>query len=227
MQKALPISIALLGLAIGLVASDKATPKFSNPTSITNQYLPLSSLKMDILEGTEDGKPLRVERSAKQGNKEFTINGQKVEAFIMEDREFVSGEIEEVTLDYFAQADDGTVYYLGEDVDNYKKGKVVAHEGAWLYGANSKHLGVIVPGKPAIGQKFMAEYAPGVTKEDDTIQSLSETATVPSGTYKNCLKIKEVFDDGKIEYKLYAPGVGVVREYNGKDMDVTLRSHNR
>ena len=34
----------------------KNTMKFSHPRDITNPYLPLSALKQDILEGTEDGK---------------------------------------------------------------------------------------------------------------------------------------------------------------------------
>lgn len=230
MTRFLQLSVLLTGSAAvftsGIAsAKDKdAVPHFSHPTEITNQYLPLSKLNQDILEGTEEGKSMRVERTMKPGTKEFMVGGQKVEALIMEDREIMAGELEEVTLDYFAQGDDGAVYYLGEDVDNYKDGKVVAHEGAWLYGTNSKHLGMIIPGKPAIGQKFSAERAEGITREDDTIESLSETVTVPSGTYKGCVKLKEVLDDGTIEYKYYAPGVGVVKEA-GKKVDLTLRSH--
>jgi hypothetical protein len=109
-------------------------------------------------------------------------------------------------------------------VDNYKNGKVVAHEGAWLYGKNAKRLGVIITGDLAVGQKFRSEDVKGVTWEDDTIESLSESVTVPAGTYTGCVKIKEVLSDGKTEYKLYAPGVGVIREF-GKDVDLTLRSH--
>jgi hypothetical protein len=38
-----------------------------------------------------------------------------------------------------------------------------------------------------------------------------ETVTVPTGTYTNCLKIKEL-NGGEIEFKFYAPNVGVVQE---------------
>lgn len=222
MRKIFTVVFALTGLSaaafmiwtrqapnLSVLASD--APVFSNPTKITNQYLPLSSLKQDILEGSEKGKKLRVERTMKPGTKTFMVNGQPVEAAIMEDREFMSGELEEVTLDYFAQSDDGDVHYLGEDVDNYKKGKVVAHEGAWLYGKNTKRMGTIFPGHPAIGLKFKSETVSSQTYENDEIVSLSETVTVPSGTYKDCVKIKEVTED-EIEYKYFAPGVGVVRE---------------
>src|SRR5882757_5220276 len=39
--------------------------KFSHPRDITNPYLPLGSLKQDILEGKEGGKHVRIERTAK------------------------------------------------------------------------------------------------------------------------------------------------------------------
>src|SRR3981189_2098747 len=128
------------------------------------------------------------------------MNGQEVEALIMEDRETINGQLEEVALDYFAQDDDGTVYYLGEDVDNYKDGKVVAHEGAWLYGKDTQILGVIMPAHPRVGQKFSPE---------------------DGGKVDNCLKVKETNSDGETEEKLYAPGVGAIKEE-----DLLLKSHN-
>src|SRR5207237_3944822 len=94
--------------------------KFSHPRDITNPYLPLVSLKQDILEGKEGGKTIRIERTAKPDlHKTFRIGKQTVEALAVEDREWENGELTEVAMDYFAQADEGTVMYLGEDVDEY------------------------------------------------------------------------------------------------------------
>src|SRR4030088_157673 len=207
--------------AISAQDHSNPAPKVSHPKDITNPYLPLGSLKQDILEGTEKGHPLLVERTVKPGSKIFSINGHDVEALIMEDREFINGQIEEVALDYFAQDDDGTVYYLGEDVDNYKDGKVVAHEGAWLYGKDTQILGVIMPAYPRVGQKFSPEDVGKVTKENDIVISLSEKASVPAGKFDNCLKVKETNSDGETEEKLYAPGVGAIKEE-----DLLLKSHN-
>jgi hypothetical protein len=97
-----------------------ASVKFSHPREITNPYLPLASLKQDILEGKEGSKELRIERTIKQElRKTFKVGKQNVEVLVMEDREFESGKLSEITLDYFAQVDDGAVYYMGEDVDEY------------------------------------------------------------------------------------------------------------
>jgi hypothetical protein len=190
-------------------ASDPSTLTFSHPREITNRWLPLASLKRDILERKGD----RVERTARPGaHKTFKIAGQTVEALAVEDREFVGGKLTEVTLDYSAQADDGTVCYLGEDVDEYKNGKVVGHPGAWLLGKDTETPGILMPAHPRVGDKFKFEAVPHITWEQDEVVSVSETVVVPAGTFQNCVKIKEKTSDGDMEYKLYAPGVACVEE---------------
>ncbi len=202
-----------------------ADAKFSHPRDITNPYLPLAYLKQDILEGTEGGAKVRTERIAKPDlRKTFTVNGQKVEALVFEDRDYEDGQLAEVAVDYFAQDDDGNVYYLGEDVDEYKDGKVVGHDGAWMLGKDTQTPGLLFPAHPKVGEKFKSEDVSKEINEVDEVISLSETVIVPAGTYKNCVKIKESLADGTTEFKYYAPGVGVVRE-NPHDGDVLLKSH--
>ena len=199
--------------------------KFSHPRDITNPYLPLASLKQDILEGKEGAKELRIERTIKpEIRKTFKVGKQKIDVLVMEDREFESGKLAEITLDYFAQADDGAVYYLGEDVDEYKDGEVVGHSGAWLYGVQTKVPGLLMPANPKLGDRFRSEDVPKITTEDDEVLSLSETVTVPAGTYPDCLKLKEMLSDGGVEHKYYAKGVGCVREAP-EGGDVVLKSH--
>ncbi len=193
-----------------LSAQEKSVSVFSHPAQITHPYLPLAQFQSDVFEGKEGGKPIRVVRTRKSTVKTFLINGKKVVPVAIEDREFESGKLKEVTLDYFAQDDAGTVYYLGEEVNNYKNGKIVGHEGAWEYGKGNAALGVLLPANPKVGNKFQPENVPGVTTEDDEVISTSETVTLPTGTFKNCIKVKETLSDGKIEYKVYAKGKGMV-----------------
>ena len=182
-------------------------------------------MKQDILEGTEGGKKIRIERTILPNkHKTFKIGGQTIDALVMEDREFKNGALEEVTLDYFAQDDEGTVYYLGEDVDEYENGKVKGHSGAWLLGKDTKNPGVIIPAHPKVGDKFKSEDVNKEIHEDDEVVAVGETVSVPAGTYENCVKVKEVLADGETEFKFYAPGVGVVREVPAGG-DVVLKSH--
>ena len=200
-----------------------ASLKFSHPRDITNPYLPLASLKQDVLEN----KTLRVERTARPDvHKTFQVNGQTIEALAVEDRELNSkGELTEATLDYFAQDDDGNVYYLGEDVDEYSNGKITGHSGAWLLGRDTQKLGLLMPAHPKVGDKFKSEDASPITWEVDEVVSMTEAATVPAGTFQNCLKIKEKSSDGDTEYKLYASGVGCIEEIEGRD-PLVLKSHS-
>jgi hypothetical protein len=191
--------------------------KFSHPRDIDNAYLPLAKLKQDIIEGSEDGKKTRVERTLKpEVHKTFKVAGQKVESLCMEDRIFVSGVLEEVALDYFAQDDAGTVYYLGEDVDEFdENGKLAKHnppDDAWLTGKDTPVPGIIIPAHPKLGDKFKSEDVSDKIDETDEVVAVDETTTVPAGTFAHCVKIKETLNDGSVEFKLYAPGVGVVRE---------------
>jgi hypothetical protein len=201
--------------------AQKKLPTFSHSRAITNPYLPLAALKRDILES----KNARIERTARpELQKTFNMGGQRVEALAVEDREYANGKLAEVTLDYFAQADDGTVYYLGEDVDEYKDGKVTGHSGAWLLGKDTQIPGVLMPAHPSVGDTFKSEDVPNITWEANEVVSVSETVTVPAGTYSNCVKIKEKTSDGATEYKFYAPAIGCVKEVEGHD-EIPLISH--
>jgi hypothetical protein len=42
----------------------------------------------------------------------------------------------------------GDVYYFGDDVNNYKDGKVINHESAWHAGEKGARFGLMIPGKP-------------------------------------------------------------------------------
>lgn len=199
--------------------------KFSHPRNITNLYVPLASLKQDILEGTEGGKKIRMERTALPDKRRaFIIAGQEVEAFVVEDREFEDGVLAEVAVDYFVQDDNGTVYYLGEEVDEYENGKLKGHEGSWMLGRDTEIPGVFFPAHPKIGDRFRSEDVSDEIRENDEVVSVTEKVITPAGTFENCVKVTEKLADGSIEHKYYAPGVGVVREVP-PDGDVLLKTH--
>jgi hypothetical protein len=197
------------------LAQELAALKFSHPRDVNNPYLPYALLKHDVLDGKEGN---RIERTAKPDvHRTFKVGNQTVDTLAVEDREYENGQLVESTLDYFAQADDGTVCYLGEDVDIYKDGKLASHEGAWLYGKHTKQIGVFFPGKPKVGDRFQPENVPKITWESDDVVAVSETVTVPVGKFTNCVKVREHLHDGDTDYKYFAPGVGVVKETEGAD----------
>jgi hypothetical protein len=201
-------------------------PVFSDPTQIFNPYLPLTTLSQDILVGMRGKATAQTFRTRLKGSREFVVNGQVVQAIIVEDDNYEDGQLIEIAKDYFVASDDGTVYYMGEDVDLYKNGQVVSHAGAWHYGVDTTNLGTLMPGHPRKGQTWMSENIPNKNiVENDSAVSTTATITVPAGTFHNCVEtLEQVAGEGN-ENKWYCPSVGVVMEFSSDTDFVALVSH--
>jgi len=180
-------------------------------TAGENPYFILKPGSRLTLEGKEDGRTVRLVVTVLD---ETRIVGG-IEARVVEERESEDGALVEVSRNFMAiHKTTRDVYYLGEEVDIYKNGRIVDHEGAWLHGSKGATLGLLVPAAPVIGQRYYQEVAPGVAMDRAQIVSVSERVTTPAGTFENCLKTEETtpLEPGDKEYKLYAPGVGLVRD---------------
>jgi hypothetical protein len=180
-------------------------------TTGENPYFILKPGYVLTLEGKEDGKPVRLVVTVLNETK--NVGG--VETRVVEERETQAGVLAEVSRNYFAiEKGSNNVYYFGEDVDVYRNGKVVGHEGAWLHGANGAKFGLMMPGTPAVGARYYQELAPGVAMDRAQVVSLSERLTTPAGTFQKCLKTEETtpLEPGAREFKLYAPGVGLIKD---------------
>jgi hypothetical protein len=143
-------------------------PTFSHPRTIDNRYLPLTAHRRCEFRGRDkDGTRTRDLLTVLGGSKRFQVGGQAVDAVVVRDNAYEDGELIESTRDYYAQADDGTVHYLGEQVDNIRNGKVVDHRGSWLYGRDTDVLGVAMPADPKLDTRYRLEDVPGITTESD------------------------------------------------------------
>jgi hypothetical protein len=137
-----------------------------------------------------------------------------VETRVVEDRESKNGKLAEASRDYYA-IDRSThdVYYFGEDVDMYKNGKVIGHQGAWLSGVKGAGFGLMMPGAIKVGLKFYQELARGVAMDRAEVVAVGETVKTPAGTFTGCVHMKDTsaIERGTV-HKWYAPGVGLVKE---------------
>ena len=134
-----------------------------------------------------------------------------VETRVVEERETEDGELVEISRNYFAaDRTTGDVYYFGEDVDIYEDGKVVSHDGGWLSGVNGVSFGLIMPGKPAVGDKFYLENAPGAVERVE-IAALDAKLDTPLRSFSDLVHCREhdVLDGGQSQ-KWYARGIGMV-----------------
>ena len=124
---------------------DLALPKFSDPTNITNPLFPVSRQESVLLVGTVDGKPFRTEVTLLPYTRIIKWEGVEIEAAVSQYVAYSDGRITEYAMDLYAQADDGSVWYLGEDVADFKDGVIISKEGTWHAGIEGPPA-MIMPG---------------------------------------------------------------------------------
>ncbi|MGI9120698.1 MAG: hypothetical protein ACR2G7_11370 [Acidimicrobiales bacterium] len=196
---------------------DLASPVFSDPTKITNPLFPISDLTQVVQLGVDEGQQLRVEITLLPERKTIEWGGQKIEAAVSQFVAFKDATVAEIAHDFFAQADDGAVWYLGEDVANYKDGVVDTHEGTWLAGKDGP-AGMIMPAKPKVGDVYRPENIPKLVFEEVIVRS-TKTVDGPRGRVPGAIAVQERPMDGSREDKVFAPGYG---EFEAKVEDSEL-----
>jgi hypothetical protein len=125
------------------------------------------------------------------------------------DRVYESGILTEDTLDWYAQDDQGNVWYLGEFSTELPSGD---HTGSWTAGVDGAQPGYIMETAPQVGDNYCQENAPGIAQDAAQVISLTASRTVPYGTFTgNVLQTKDYsLIEPHSEYKYYAPGVGML-----------------
>jgi hypothetical protein len=186
---------------------DLDTPAFSRPTEVTNPLLPTGIVRQAIYDGQVDGKPFRTEVTLLPQHKTIRWRGRSFEALTSQYFALSDGRVKEVALDRYAQADDGSVWYLGEDVANYADGKVADTEGTWAAGRKAPPA-MIMPARPRVGDVYRSENAPGLVFEQDTVTAVNQTMPGPTGPVDGAITVAELQLDGSRESKTFAPGYG-------------------
>jgi hypothetical protein len=212
------VTCATAGAAAGGTGRSSAYGKHS--AEITNRYLPISDFHRCVLRGRDGNQTLRIVRVLTHRTKTFIVDGQPVRTAVVRDSVtgLGAGRLIERTIDFFAQDRQGGVHYFGEKVDEFGADGSVSHEGEWLAGAGGARPGLLMPAKPRTGRSFKSENAPGIAVESDRVIATGGRRTVRGHAYENVIKIREHATTPKpdeIEFKTYAPGVGVITEANG------------
>ncbi len=124
-----------------------------------------------------------------------------------------NGEVEEDTLDYFAQDKDGNVWYFGETTAEYVNGQPVSTAGSWIAGkgrrqARHHHA----RRRPSSAKPIARNFCWARRRTLARIEERGVRVKVPYGTFDNALK---TFDFTPLEpevkeNKYYVRGVGLV-----------------
>jgi hypothetical protein len=197
---------------------DLRVPTFSDPTDITNTLFPVSSQASVLLLGTVDDQPFRTEVTLLPDTRIIEWQGRRVETLVSQYVAFLGGRIHEVAYDFYAQDDNGAVWYFGEDVFNFADGAIVDTHGTWIAGKDGPPA-MIMPVAPAVGDVYRPENIPGFVFEEVTVKAVDQTLEGPLGPVEGGLVIEELHMDGQTEEKTFGPGYGEFYTAGGGDVE--------
>jgi hypothetical protein len=200
---------------------DFGSAVFTNPLVIDNSYLPfVVGTAMEYELESDEG----LERTLVEVLDE-TREVAGVTTRVVRDRVYLDEVLIEDTRDWYAQDDEGNVWYMGEEVDNYhydESGQLldIDHEGSWeaqldVAGAGETALpGFAMKAAPMVGDVYNQEFYEGEAEDMGEIVAIDVEITLRSGATYTCLQTLDSnpLDPGAEEYKYYAPGIGLIVE---------------
>jgi hypothetical protein len=143
----------------------------------------------------------------------------KFEAAIVQEEEFYDGRYTQQALNWFVcDKTTGSVYALGEvswEVD--EEGNRV-FGGTWRAGEPDGNgvaeAGLLMPATFTLGGRYIFDGSESEAYGGSENIEAGLTVTVPVGTYKNCVRVREqsLRDLADITDKVYCPGVGLVSD---------------
>lgn len=202
---------------------------FSHPLTINNSYHPLvPGTVMFYRSATPDGcEQTRVEVTS--GTKSIAAG---VTARPVHDQVFIGATcagpftLKEDTFDWYAQDDDGNVWYLGEDTKECDANGCVQGQGSWEAGADVASAGtlgvagIIMLADPRKGDGYQQEFYKNHAEDIAAVQATDTDVTLnrPDARqprlFHHCLNTKErsTLESGSVAQKYYCPNIGLVAE---------------
>jgi hypothetical protein len=197
---------------VAAVPAGKRLPEFSPEgfvSVVDNSYFPLEPGTTFIYRGESEGAPTRDVMNVTNETK--VILG--VTTTVVHHLSYEDGVLIEETFDWFAQDEDGNVWYFGEDTKELdENGNVISTEGSWEAGVDGAEAGIIMLADPKKGDKYQQENAPDVAEDMAQVIGFEDSLCVRAGCFENVLVTKEwsPLERGVVEYKYYAPDVGFI-----------------
>jgi hypothetical protein len=195
---------------------DISASKFTNSTNLTNVYFPVLAGVTYTYEGqTPDGFEMVEERRL---NTTRIVEG--IECVAVNYKAYLDGILIEEAEDWYAQDNDGNVWYFGEEVDNFNPdGSFRDHGGSWEAGVDGAKAGIIMLATPTAGAAYREEYFFNEAEDEAEIVNIGLSVTIPYGQFDMCIQTHNwtELEPDLNEHKFYAPGVGLIKEVDLTD----------
>ncbi len=203
------------------ILPDFGAATFGNSTNIDNAFFPLPGGTINsygaALIDPETGEE-ETERNDHFATFETKII-EGVETVVVRDTAYADGVLVEDTLDWYAQDDEGNVWYLGEIATNYNyddEGNFIGtdFDGSWQAGVDGAAPGWIMRTAPVPGDNYFQEFYTGVAEDEGEVIATGLHIDTDFGSFDDVVKILDTsaLEPGIGAYKYFAPGVGLVLE---------------
>ena len=187
---------------------------FGRPTTIDNAYLPFVPGTQWIWDGSANVDGERLSRRVITTITDLTKVIDGVPVVVAFDQDITAGVLQEAELAFFAQDDNGLVWYLGEYPEEYEDG-VFVEAPFWLAGLEDAYAGLKMQADPSLGtMSYSQGWGPKVGWTDrGRVFDVGTETCVPFACYSDVVVIDEFNRDSPDAHQLkyYAPGVGNVR----------------
>src|SRR5262245_3788535 len=181
-------------------------------TTIDNPYFPLPVGRTWVYQGVKDGQS---QVDTVTVTNQTKLVGEGITARVVTDVATTpDGTKLEETSDWYAQDDKGNVWYVGEDTKHFLSNGKVDTSGSCEAGVNDAEPGLVMEADPQIPDAYRQEFLSGQAEDTAWVVARSGSISVPAGKFKNALTTLEAtrIEPGAYDQKIYAPGVGIVRE---------------
>lgn len=180
-------------------------------TTIDNPYFPLPVGRTLVYQGVKDGQS-QVDTVTVTNRTKLVAEG--ITARVVTDVATHNGAKLEETSDWYAQDDQGNVWYVGEDTKHFLPNGKVDTSGSWEAGVHDAEPGLVMEANPQIPDAYRQEFLSNQAEDTAWIVERGSSVTVPYGTLKSALTTLEAtrLEPGAYDQKIYAPGIGIVRE---------------
>ena len=193
---------------------------FTHPLIIDNTYMPLFPGDTYIYSAeTEDGTEQDTVTVTNQDKYLGGVDCRAVSDVVTLTNDVLDHVPTEVTTDWYAQDDDGDVWYCGEDTieyffDDAGNPDGSSTEGTWNADMTGAIPGVVMLADPDNGDSYQQEYLDGIAEDMAKVLRLNDTVSINLGEYENCLVTKEwtPLEKGSEGQKAYYPGLGMITD---------------
>jgi hypothetical protein len=178
--------------------------------TIDNRYLPYKPGTAFHFEG--------VRGTTAQTDDEVVLRRTKqilgVTCTVVRDTVSEHGRPVERTFDWYAQDEQGNVWYMGEDSLELQHGRFVRASDSWEAGVRGAKPGIIMPADPRPDGLYRQEYyPPGKALDEARVLGRHGKVAVPYGKFTKVLVTSEFSPlEPQTEQKYYVAGVGEVAE---------------